>query len=178
MSLPQRWHQSSRGWPTPTGSPRPIGPPSISPPGSNLSRLDQVLGYDQSQVISGVMLELGDAALLNSLLLWPWKGALSCWLGSRVLRLRDRWWAFIALLSIIGVLQQLLEMRRMKKPVVFVLICLVWGWTPSSGTTVISPAAELGTCGTWLSLLQGGWASTRAIGSDKGFCQLGVGGRV
>lgn len=54
------------------------------------------------------MLELGDAALLNSLLLWPWRGALSCWLGSRVRRLRDRWWAFIALLSIIGVLQQLL----------------------------------------------------------------------
>lgn len=43
----------------------------------------------------------------------------------------------------------------MKKPVVFVLICLVWGWTPSSGTTVISPAAELGKCSTWLSLLQG-----------------------
>lgn len=46
--------------------------------------------------------------LLNCMLPWPGRGGLSCWLGSQALRMRDRWWDFIALLSIIGVLPQLL----------------------------------------------------------------------
>lgn len=61
----------------------------------------------------------------------------------------------------------------MKKPVVFVLICLVWGWTPSSGTTVISPAAELGKCSTWLSLLQGAGLAPEPLAPTRAFVSWG-----
>lgn len=46
-------------------------------------------------------------ALLTSMCLWPRRDGLTSWLDPRVLRIKDRWWAFIALLSIIGVLQEL-----------------------------------------------------------------------
>lgn len=50
----------------------------------------------------------GNAALRNSTLLWPRRGGPRYWPGSQVLRSKDRWWGFISLSSIIGVLQQLL----------------------------------------------------------------------
>lgn len=61
----------------------------------------------------------------------------------------------------------------MKKPMVFVLICLVWGWTPSSGTTVISPAAELGKCSTRLSLLQGAGLAPEPLALTRAFVSWG-----
>ena len=62
----------------------------------------------------------------------------------------------------------------MKKAVGFALICLVWGWTPSSGSPVISPAAELGTRSTWQSLLQGaGWRQSLWV---SGGASVGGGG--
>lgn len=74
----------------------------------------------------------------------------------------------------------------MKKAMVFVLICLVWGWTPSSETTVISPAAELGT--RHVAVTAPRPAGTRAFWSSRGAavswgrcecssrCRLGAGG--
>lgn len=62
------------------------------------------------------------------------KDGLNYWPGLQVLRIRDRWWVFIMLLSIIGVLQKLLTgMNRLKNPVVFVLICLLLGVDPMLG---------------------------------------------
>ena len=61
----------------------------------------------------------------------------------------------------------------MKKAMVFVLICLVWGWTPSSGTTVISPAAESGTRSAWLSLLQGAGLAPESLDLTRGLLRLG-----
>ena len=63
----------------------------------------------------------------------------------------------------------------MKKAMVFVLICLVWGWTPSSGTTVISPAAELGTQSTWLSLLHGAGLAPEPLELTRGLLSAGGG---
>ena len=63
----------------------------------------------------------------------------------------------------------------MKKAMVFVLICLVWGWTPSSGTTVISPAAESGTRSAWLSLLQGAGLAPESLDLTRGLLRLGEG---
>lgn len=57
----------------------------------------------------------------------------------------------------------------MKKAVGFVLICLVWGWTPGAGTTVISPAAELGKLSTWLSLLQGVGLAPESLAPTRAF---------
>jgi hypothetical protein len=63
---------------------------------------------------------------------------------------------------------------EMKKPVVFVLICLVWGWNPSLGTTVISPAAELGKRSTWLSLLQGAELALEPLARARAFVSWGA----
>ena len=63
----------------------------------------------------------------------------------------------------------------MKKAMGFVLICLVWGWTPSSGTTVISPAAESGTRSAWLSLLQGAGLAPESLDLTRGLLRLGRG---
>lgn len=63
----------------------------------------------------------------------------------------------------------------MKKAMGFVLICLVWGWTPSSGSPVISPAAELGTRSTWLSLLQGAWLAPEPLDLMRGLLAAGGG---
>lgn len=57
---------------------------------------------------------------------------------------------------------------------VFVLICLVWGWTPSPGTTVISPAAELGKCSTWLSLLKRTGLALEPLARTRAFVSLGA----
>lgn len=65
-------------------------------------------------------------------------------------------------------------MKEMEKPVVFVLICLVWGWTPSPGTTVISPAAELGKCSTWLSLLKRTGLALETLARMRAFVSLGA----
>lgn len=133
-------HQSSRGWPIPRAGLAPR-PPSAHPAAVFLP------GWTASWDTTGPGLCLGDAGTWRgsgapfhiAAAAGGWGGGAELLARLRVPRMRGRWRAFVALLSMRGVLQQLLAgNEKMREPVFFALIGLVWGRPPSLGTTVIT----------------------------------------